>query len=30
MLPILTSRTETTRARIIARLVDRLGEGNRD
>ena len=29
MLPILTSRTEATRARIIARLVDRLGEGNR-
>ncbi|MCS4594257.1 YdeI/OmpD-associated family protein [Brevibacterium sediminis] len=30
MLPILTARTETTRARIVARLVDRLGEGNRD
>lgn len=30
MLPILTARTEATRARIIARLVDRLGEGNRD
>lgn len=30
MLPILTARTETTRARIIARLVDRLGEGSQD
>ena len=30
MLPILTSRTEATRARIIARLVDRLGEGSQD
>ena len=26
MLPILTARSDETRARIIARLVDRLGE----
>lgn len=30
MLPILTARSQGTRARIIARLIDRLGEGDRD
>lgn len=30
MLPILTARSQGTRARIIARLIDRLGEGGRD
>ena len=30
MLPILTARTEETRARIIARLIGRLGESQRD
>lgn len=30
MLPILTARNEATRARVIARLVAHLGDGNRD
>ena len=30
MLPILTARNEATRARVIARLVAHLGEGDRD